>query len=234
MIVLLSPSKTLDLESKIKTSSASIPEFLDFSKELIKEFKNYSSKDLAKLMKISENLANLNYDRFQNFNKQKDRQALFTFKGDVYKDIEIENYSQKDLDFAQKTIRILSGLYGILKPLDLIRPYRLEMHLKTPYWKNKIYKSLNSKEIINLASNEYFSAVDTNKVNAKIYQIFFKEKKGDQFKIVAIYAKRARGSMANFIIKNKITKPEELKKFNEKNYKFNKKLSSENEFVFTR
>ncbi len=245
MLVLLSPSKTLNLESKIKTENFSKPRLLKYTKELVKEFKRYSSKDLEKMMKVSKKIADLNYERFHNFsfpfNKGNSRQALFTFKGDVYKDIDLENYSEKDLDFAQKQIRIISGLYGVLKPLDLMQAYRLEMHLKTLYWKDKVtqflkenLKESKTKNIINLASNEYFSAINPEELNANIYKIDFKEKKGEQFKIIAIYSKRARGTMSNFIIKNKITKPEDLKNFKENGYKYNKSLSSERDFVFTR
>ncbi len=159
----------------------------------------------------------------------------------MYKDIDVENYNEKDLNFAQKQIRIISGLYGVLKPLDLMQAYRLEMHLKTDYWKDKVtqfikedLKESKTKNIINLASNEYFSAVNPKNLEADIYKIDFKEKKEDQFKVVAIYAKRARGTMSNFIIKNRISKPEELKDFKENGYKYNKSLSSERDFVFTR
>ena len=245
MLVLLSPSKTLNLESEIKTDNFTKPKLLKYSKELLKEFKNYSSEDLEKMMKVSKKIADLNYERFHNFsfpfNKKNSRQALFTFKGDVYKDIDVYNYNEKDLNFAQKQIRIISGLYGVLKPLDLIQAYRLEMHLKTDYWKDKVTNFLKddlieskTKTIINLASNEYFSAVEAKDLDANIYKVDFKEKKGDQYKIIAIYAKRARGTMSNFIIKNRIAKPEEIKDFKENGYKYNKNLSSERDFIFTR
>ena len=245
MLILLSPSKTLNLNSEIKTQNFTKPKLIKYTKELIKEFQKYSSEDLEKMMKVSKKIADLNYERFHNFsfpfNKGNSRQALFTFKGDVYKDIDVENYNEKDLNFAQKQIRIISGLYGVLKPLDLMQAYRLEMHLKTDYWKDKVtqfikedLKESKTKNIINLASNEYFSAVNPKNLEAGIYKIDFKEKKEDQFKIVAIYAKRARGTMSNFIIKNRISKPEELKDFKENGYKYNKSLSSERDFVFTR
>jgi len=243
MKVLISPAKTLDESKQGYCEEYSMPELLIHSKELINEFKRYSVNDLMKMMKVSEKIAQLNYQRFQSFSfpftQDTAKQALLMFKGDVYKDIDVKNYNHEDFKFAQKTVRILSGLYGVLKPLDLIQPYRLEMHLRTKYWLDKvtnyfIKELVNGEVIVNLASEEYFSAIDKSKINNRIVKISFKENKGGQYKIVAIYAKRARGTMTNYIIKNKISKVEDLKKFNLNNYSYNEQFSSENELVFTR
>ncbi len=243
MIILLSPSKTLDLSEQDKIKTFSTPSLLNYSKELISEFKKYSKEDIAKLMKISDKIAELNYNRFQNFKfpltLDNSKQALLAFKGDVYKDIDVDNYSNNDVNFAQKHVRILSGLYGVLKPLDLIQPYRLEMHLKTKFWKDKVtnyfLKNVDKNEvIINLASQEYFNSVDTNKIPNRIIKIIFKELKGKDYKIIAIYAKRARGTMTNYIIKNKIENIEKLKKFNLDGYKFDDNMSRKNGFIFVR
>jgi cytoplasmic iron level regulating protein YaaA (DUF328/UPF0246 family) len=195
------------------------------------------------MMKVSEKIAELNKKRFNSFSfpltKNNSKQALLMFKGDVYKDIDVENYNKENFKFAQKTVRILSGLYGVLKPLDLIQPYRLEMHLKVKYWKDKVTKyfldELRTDEVIvNLASEEYFSALDIKEIKNRVVKVSFKERKDDQYKIVAIYAKRARGTMTNYIIKNKIENINDLKKFNLNNYSYNEQLSSENEFIFVR
>jgi len=243
MKILISPAKTLDESKQGFCQEDSIPELLSHSKELINEFKQYSVTDLMKMMKVSEKIAKLNHERFQSFSfpftQDTAKQALLMFKGDVYKDIDVKNYNKDDFKFAQKTVRILSGLYGVLKPLDLIQPYRLEMHLRTKYWVDKVtnyfIKELGDDEvIINLASEEYFSAIDKNKIKNRIVKISFKEKKDGQYKIIAIYAKRARGTMTNYIIKNKIEDVNDLKKLNLNNYCYNEKISSENELVFTR
>lgn len=241
MLILLSPSKTLDFHSAKKTESFSLPQLLDYSKELISEMKKLSAKDIAKMMKISEKLAELNHERYQNFHfpftPKNSRQAILAFIGDVYRDIDTAHYSEEDFQFAQSQIRILSGLYGYLRPLDLIQPYRLEMKYKAPYWRDKVTTQIAKEPlqpIINLASNEYSSPVDFKALPHPLFTIFFKEKKGPDYKIVALYSKIARGTMANWIIKNRITKPEDLKKFQEDGYKFSPKLSIKNNLVFIR
>lgn len=198
-------------------------------------------------MKVSTKIAKLNHERFQNFNTPFDldnaRQALFAFIGDVYKDITPHEYNIKQLMFAQEHVRTLSGLYGVLKPLDLIQPYRLEMHLKTDFWKPHVTKYIKQdlkehkyKTILNLASKEYFKALDTKKLTSttKIINVHFKEKRDNDYKIVAIYAKIARGTMTNYIIQNSITDPSDIKHFNEDGYKFRPKLSTPKDLVFTR
>jgi cytoplasmic iron level regulating protein YaaA (DUF328/UPF0246 family) len=220
------------------------------------ELKKFSISDLEKLMGISKKLAELNFTRFQNFEKKFDlknsRQALLAFDGDVYAGIEKNNFSEKDFTFAQNHIRILSGLYGLLRPLDLIQPYRLEMGTDFKkckflsknlyeFWGDKISKTLDelaiaqsAKHIVNLASEEYFSAINPKKISTKIINCVFKEKKGDALKIVGINAKKARGLMTNFAIKNKISDVKKLQEFSEEKYRFNKNLSDESNFIFTR
>lgn len=250
MIALISPAKTLDLDP-IDLATFTEPEFRKEIKELAGIMKKKSSADLQELMGISENLALLNRDRFKNFSNdftlENSKPALFTFKGDVYRQMEVENYSEEQLAFAQDHLRILSGLYGLLKPLDLIQPYRLEMGIKLAnkkasdlygFWQHKITQALNEATtdgaIINLASREYFKAVDQKKLKAKVIQFSFKEFRDGKYKIIAIYAKQARGAMANYIIENQINKPEQLKLFDLDRYEYSEKLSTDAEWVFIR
>ncbi len=252
MIILISPAKSLDFSTKFNCETYSIPEFLPESKKLALELKKFSCSDLEKLFHVSKNLAELNFKRFQNFSNKADlknsRQALLAFDGDVYAGINKINFGKKDFDFAQKHLRILSGLYGLLKPLDLIQAYRLEMGTDFKkfdfiaknlyeFWGDKITQSINlssEKTVISLASEEYFSAINLKKIKAAVVNIIFKEQKAGKLKIVGINAKKARGLMVNFIIKNKITKVEELKGFAEAGYKFDSKLSSEKSFLFVK
>jgi cytoplasmic iron level regulating protein YaaA (DUF328/UPF0246 family) len=254
MLIILSPAKSLNFEAKIPKTETTIPKFLSESKILVDKLKKLSCGDVAKLMKISPKLAQLNWQRFQNFNpnfnSQNSKPALFLFDGDVYKSMNIGKYNKADLDFAQNHLHILSGLYGILKPLDLMQPYRLEMgtNLKEilgknlpQFWQEKIADFLNSeiqkqqdKTIINLASEEYFAAIDENKINAKIINIIFKEKQGSSYKTIGIFAKKSRGLMADFIIKNKIKKTEEIKNFTVEKYQFKPEFSDQLNWHFYR
>ncbi|MBP7710500.1 MAG: peroxide stress protein YaaA [Rickettsiales bacterium] len=251
MLTLLSPAKSLNLESSISHPDFTLPHFAKEANQLASELKKLAASDLEKLMKISKNLAELNHQRFQNFSNkftlQNSKQALLAFDGDVYKPIEVAKFSDADFAFAQKHLRILSGFYGLLKPLDLMQPYRLEMgtafdknfFTKNLYqfWGDKISQQLDlerPEHIINLASEEYFAAVNHKKISTKIINITFKENKNGTYKIVGIHAKKARGLMANFIVKNKISKPEDLKKFDLEKYSFKQELSSESNFVFVR
>lgn len=260
MLILLSPAKSLDFKSPLKTQTHSLPHFTSEIKILSTQFKKLSTADLEKMMGISEKLSQINFERFQNFSEKFDfknsRQAILAFDGDVYSKIEKENYSEKDFEFAQNHVRILSGLYGLLKPLDLIQPYRLEMgtDLKNStvgknlavknlyqFWGDKISNYLNEtivkskvKNIINLASEEYFLSVKSSAIKTPITNIVFKEEKNGKLKIIGMNAKRARGMMTNFVIKNKITDVEKLKKFKQDGYNFNQKLSQNRELVFTR
>ncbi|WP_428086569.1 peroxide stress protein YaaA [Candidatus Thioglobus sp.] len=249
MLAIISPSKTQNFSSP-DIHDYSLTRQLDESKLLVDILKTKSQNELAKLMSISEKLAKLNYDRFQQFslpfNFDNAKQALLAFKGDVYNGIDAPSLSKQDLTFAQDNLRMLSGLYGVIRPLDLIAPYRLEMGTKLAnpkgknlyqFWGDKISQVLNEDEpkvIINLASNEYFKAVDQKALKARIINIAFKELKNDQYKIIGIYAKRARGLMARFIIKNRINNPEDLKAFSLEGYRFKEQLSEQDAWVFTR
>jgi cytoplasmic iron level regulating protein YaaA (DUF328/UPF0246 family) len=252
MILVLSPSKSLNYDKQIITDKFTEIDFPEKTEKLVKKLKKFNPKEIGNLMSISAKLSDLNYERFQtfsnDFNNINSKQAIFAFTGDVYRGLDAENFNQEDLDFAQRHVRILSGLYGLIKPLDLTQPYRLEMGTSLEisakeknlyaFWKTEITKKLNEElkgdVLINLASNEYFKSIDTKQLKSKILIINFKENKGDKFKIVAIYAKVARGYMANYIVKNKIDSIEHLKGFDYDNYSFNEELSSEWEFVFTR
>ncbi len=255
MIVLLSPAKSLNYDSQVSCSNHTIPHFKKEAFELSSELKKLSSAELKNLMKISDKLADLNCARFKNFSNKFDlnnsKQALLVFDGDVYKPIAVEKFDDSDFIFAQKNLRILSGLYGVLKPLDLMQPYRLEMgtsfgknfSVKNLYnfWGDKISKYLDEEcklsgveALINLASEEYFSVINAKKISSKIVNIIFKEKKGDDYKIIGISAKKARGLMTNFIIKNKITNYRDLKNFDSEKYFFSKEKSDDCNFVFIR
>ena len=252
MITVISPAKTLDFDTPSTTSKKSKPIFATRTKSLIDVMRKKSPKDLSKLMGISQKLAELNVERFQTFGKSSktSKQALLAFKGDVYMGLEAEKYSEKDLSFAQKNLRILSGLYGVLKPLDLIQAYRLEMgtRLKTDnykslyeFWGEEIGAALQKElgdhrnnSLINLASTEYFKSVSAQSLPGKIITPVFKDYNKGTFKILSFFAKRARGAMATFIIKNRINKPDDIKGFSEDGYAYNETYSTENQWVFTR
>jgi len=249
MLAVISPSKTQDF-TKTDIVKYSQTRQAKQTLELIDILKLKSKDDIAKLMSISEKLANLNFDRFQEFsnefNLNNAKQAILAFKGDVYNGIDAPSLTADDLDFAQENIRMLSGLYGVIRPLDLIQPYRLEMGTKLAnpkgknlyeFWGDGISKVLNideSETLINLASNEYFKGIDKKSLNANIIDIVFKENKNGKYKVIGIYAKRARGLMVNFIIKNRINNAEKLKEFNAEDYTFNTNISDEKTWVFTR
>lgn len=254
MITVISPAKTLDFCRQELTEKHSVPDFLSDSKTLVTQLKKLPAGELAELMGISPKLAELNADRFrswkQPFDTENAKQSLLAFKGDVYTDIETDRFSPADFDFAQKHLRILSGLYGILRPLDLMQPYRLEMgtRLETrrganlyAFWGTKITEALNSaiaesgsKVLVNLASNEYFGSIVPDKLDAQIITPVFKDTKHGKLKIISFFAKRARGMMANHIIRKRITDPLQLKKFKVAGYKFDRSLSTESEFTFVR
>lgn len=254
MLILLSPAKSLDYESPIPTKRHTQPRFLADSEILVKKLRTMSPKALGKLMSISDKLADLNAERYatweSDFTPENSRPCLFAFTGDVYQGMELSLWKTPDFTLAQKQIRILSGLYGVLRPLDLMQPYRLEMGTKlvTPrgknlydFWGEKITDLLNSdlknsgsNYIINLASNEYFSSVKKKKLDGEIITPVFKDDKNGKYKIISFFAKKARGMMADYIIRNKITTIADLKKFNTAGYKFNKTESTETELVFLR
>jgi uncharacterized protein len=250
MLILISPAKTLDY-SDPKFQEFSQPEFTSDIKALVQVMKKKSASEIAELMDISANLAELNERRYKTFQKDftfgNSKQALLAFKGDVYTKIDVDNYSKEDFEFAQKHLRILSGLYGLLKPLDLIQPYRLEMgtRLETQkgknlyeYWGTKIAKTINQlagdAPLINLASQEYFKAVDQKALKPKVITIHFKEFKNGSYQTIGFFAKQARGMMANFAIKDKIVEPEELKAFQEDRYEYAETHSTKSDWVFVR
>ena len=249
MLAIISPSKTQDF-SECNIDIFSQTRQLESSNELIGILKSKSKSQISKLMSLSEKLSELNFDRFQKFKLpftlDNAKQAILAFKGDVYNGINAPDLSSEDLEFAQSKVRMLSGLYGVVRPLDLIQPYRLEMGTKLSnakgrdlydYWGSEISNVLNEDEpdlIINLASNEYFKAIDKNTLKANILDIVFKEKKGETYKVIGIYAKRARGLMINYIIRNRLENPEALKDFSDEGYRFDKDLSSDSSWVYLR
>lgn len=252
MKVVISPAKKLDFETECTFSEKSNPNFLDKTENLVQELKKLNQNDISQLMKLSPALSELNHKRFQKFSTKKNdtwgKQAVYAFNGDTYTGLDIKSFDKSDVKRAQKDLRILSGLYGVLKPLDLIQPYRLEMGTRFKmnkcknlyeYWSDEVTEALKketqSKEVlINCASKEYFDVINQKHLERKIITPVFKELKNGEFKIISFNAKKARGAMAKYIVKNKLTEPEQIKNFNEDNYKFNKKLSNETEYVFTR
>jgi uncharacterized protein len=253
MLLLISPAKTLDFD-EAGAASYTQPRMLNRSQELVELLKSKSEDTLMELMSISEDLAELNYKRYQSFSTpftpENAKQALLAFKGDVYAGMGAEDFTAEEMEFAQEHLRILSGLYGLLRPLDLMQAYRLEMgtrmqneHGKNLYefWGGEITELLNKdlketkgEAVVNLASKEYFSAVKTAGLEGKLYNIDFKEHRKGKYKIIAFYAKKARGMMCRYAIKNSFTEPEQLKGFDMDGYAFNEELSSVQEYVFTR
>lgn len=248
MLIVLSPAKSLDFDTKFNCPNSTKPRFQNETSLLIENLKHLTSDDLQELMAISKKLGDLNYQRFQDFKNNFERQAILAFDGDVYDGIDKEKYREKDFNFAQEHVVILSGLYGLLRPLDLIKPHRLEMgtdfknikfFIKNLYefWGEKIISEINknpAKIIVNLASQEYFFAINSKKINKKIIEIIFQEKKDGIMKTIGINSKKARGLMTNFAIKNNIIDPQNLQKFHQENYRFNPSLSSDEKWFFTR
>lgn len=254
MISVISPAKTLDFESQPFTSEHSQPLFQKESERIIAKLKKTSRKKIREMMDISKDLAELNYERYQDwkpeFNTENSKQALFAFKGDVYLGLDAQNLDDSDVDFAQEHLRILSGLHGVLKPLDLIQPYRLEMgtSLKVgrrddlyAFWKDKLYKVINediansnSNILLNLASNEYFNAIDKKKIKADIVKADFKDFKNGEYKVLSFFAKKARGMMSRFILQNKINDIEGIKAFDSDGYYFSPNDSKEDHLIFLR
>jgi len=251
VLIVISPAKTLDFETAPSTANCSQPRFLPQSQQLIDELKVLSTADIASLMKLSDKLAALNMARFQTwqkpFNLDNAKQALLAFKGDVYTGLDADTLNDAELDFAQHHLRILSGLYGVLKPLDLMQPYRLEMGTKFAnkkgkdlyqFWGSQLRESiaaeLNDGVLINLASNEYFKAVEAKKLKARIITPVFKDWKNGQYKIISFYAKKARGLMSRYIIDHSINEPENIKDFGREGYRFSPEMSHADEWVFLR
>ncbi len=253
MIIVISPSKTLDFSAN-PFHTHTLPRQLGNSQELIDTVKQLSAGELADLMKLSEKLSQLNWQRYRDFKRpftlDNSKQALLSFKGDVYGGIDADNYSADDFAFAQKHLRILSGLYGALRPLDLIQPYRLEMGTRLAnnngknlyeFWGDQvtelINKDLENQEtplLINLASNEYFKVIKPKVLQVPVLTLNFKENKAGVYKTIGIHAKRARGLMTDFMIKNRVTDASQIKAFSDSEYVFNEGLSSEKEWVFSR
>lgn len=250
MIILLSPAKTLDFKSDVKISDMSEPCFLKEANELARFLKGFMPSDLVSIMGISDKLADLNYNRYQEWNTSDNekKQAVYAFKGDVYTGLEVDNIS--NIKYLQSHLRILSGLYGYLRPLDIIQPYRLEMGTKLnnlkgkdlyAFWGDKIsdrikkdLQTLNNKFIINLASNEYFNSVSKYIPNDNVITPIFKDYKNGKLKVVSFFAKKARGIMTKYIVDNELKDIESIKVFNGAGYAFDDALSSEREWIFIR
>ena len=254
MLAITSPAKTLDFDSPAPTRKHTEPLFLDESGELINELRELAPPDLADLMGISSKLAELNADRYATwrtpFTRRNARQAILAFKGDVYLGLDAYAYTERDFTWAQKHVRILSGLHGLLKPLDLIQPYRLEMgtRLETgrssnlyEFWGGKITDALNEaiaaqKQplLINLASNEYFNVLDAGRIDARIVTPTFKDLKNGRYKFLSFFAKKARGAMISHIVRNRVSTLKALRAFDWQGYRFSKEQSRGDGWVFLR
>lgn len=253
MLLVISPAKNLDFETPAVTQTASQPRYLAESKQLIKQLKQFSVQDIASLMSLSDKLAGLNLGRYQTwstpFNADNAKQAVLAFNGDVYTGLDAATLDEAGFEFAQQHLRILSGLYGVLKPLDYMQPYRLEMGTKLAntkgkdlyaFWGDALKQSLEAEPaladgiLINLASNEYFKAVNAKQLNVRIITPVFKDAKNGQYKMISFYAKKARGLMSRYIIDHKITKPDAIKNFNSEGYYFSAEQSKGDEWVFLR
>ncbi len=253
MLMIISPAKTLDYESPLATETYTQPDYLDDACELIDQLKELEPHQVSNLMSISDKLGQLNAERFRDwhtpFTPDNARQAILAFKGDVYTGLDAESFNEDDFAFAQKHLRMLSGLYGLLKPLDLMQPYRLEMGTKFEnrrgkdlyaFWGSKLTDTLNrqlaedDQVLVNLASNEYFKSVQTKKLDGRLVTPQFKDWKNGKYKIISFYAKKARGLMCRYAIQNRITQADDLKGFNLEGYYFSEEQSDNNNWVFLR
>ena len=254
MLIVISPAKTLDFEHVNDNLPMTNPRFIEHSKVIMNSLKELDSYSIGKLMKISDKLSSLNKERFDTWEHtlEKSKHCLLAFQGDVYKGLDVGSFTDEDLFYANEHLRILSGLYGVLRPFDGINPYRLEMGSKLEvgedknlyeFWKDTLKKSIHEElkkheesTLINLASKEYFKSIEAieKEKDIKVITPMFKEFRNGEYKIIALKAKRARGLMSRYIIQNKINNPEELKAFNEDGYEYNEELSTEKEWVFTR
>jgi hypothetical protein len=258
MLAVISPAKTLDFTTVAPTRKHSVPVFLEESKKLIANLREQSPSDISSLMRISSKLADLNYQRYAEwktpFTAKNAKPAMLAFNGDVYMGLEANGYSERDFSWAQRHLRILSGLHGILKPLDLIQPYRLEMgtQLRTErgkdlyaFWGNKVTAALNcalreqtaqhkQPILINLASNEYFNVLDTKSIDARIITPTFRDLKNGRYRFMSFFAKKARGLMSSYIVKNRVSTQKALKAFDWHGYYFSDELSRGDEWVFLR
>ncbi|ATH08011.1 peroxide stress protein YaaA [Halobacteriovorax marinus] len=252
MLVIVSPAKKLDFDSRPPIDQYEQPKFLDKSRKLIQELRKCSASEISKMMKLSESLTKLNMERYQSFKTpftpKNAKQAIYSFMGDTYVGFDASTLSEKSMQYAQDHMRILSGLYGVLAPLELIQPYRLEMGTKFSiagnknlyeYWKEDLTKEMNAllcdkKILVNCASNEYSGAIDFKSIEGRVITPIFKDSKNGEYKIISFYAKKARGMMARYIVENKINSVAKLKKFNTDGYYFDESSSTENELVFLR
>ncbi|WP_420001141.1 peroxide stress protein YaaA [Acinetobacter sp. LF10] len=254
MLALISPAKTLDYETALPTDTYTQPRLLEQSQQLIDVCRKLSASEIASLMTVSEKIANLNVERFRDWNADFDfsnaRQALFAFKGDVYTGLDAYHLKDQEIDFAQQHLRMLSGLYGLLRPLDLMMPYRLEMGTKLKnkrghnlyeFWGSIITDQINqdlaeidAKVLVNLASEEYYKSVNEKKIQAEIIKPVFLDQKNGKYKVISFYAKKARGLMARYLIENKLSQVEQLKAFDSEGYYFDAESSSNKELVFKR
>lgn len=253
MLMLISPAKSLDMQASYPAIKTTTIPFLEDSQLLIDQLQELNPEEIKNLMGISEKLAELNYQRFQDWvakGSELECPALFAFKGDVYQGIAAGNFQQDEIAYAQKNLRILSGLYGLLRPLDKMQAYRLEMGTKFnntrginlyAFWGNKITDLVNkellenqSTEVVNLASNEYFKAIKKKELKQEVVTPIFKDYKNGKYKIISFYAKKARGMMVAFAVKHKIQKAEQLKDFTSAGYYFSAEESNAMEWVFLR
>ncbi len=254
MLIVISPAKTLDYSSSLTTELSSMPDFIDDSAELVERMRELSPPEIERLMGISKKLADLNFGRFLNWNRQishdNARQAVLAFKGDVYVGLEAGRFSDDELQYAQAHLRILSGLYGVLKPLDLMQPYRLEMGTRITtsrggnlyeFWGDKPTQALNnqlrtlkSNTLLNLASREYFKVINPERLDAEVVTPVFKDRRKGTYKIISFFAKKARGLMSAWVIQNRIQNTTDLKKFALDGYRYCDASSQVNELVFLR
>lgn len=250
MLIVISPAKKLDYTSAVNSPLTTQPALIDHSEELAQELKTLAPQDVSSLMSLSDKLGALNFERFQEwqtpFTEENARPAVLAFKGDVYQGLDADSMSDEDLRWAQDHLRILSGLYGLLRPLDLMQAYRLEMGTKFAnprgadlyqFWGDIITDELNktdSSVLVNLASNEYFKSVRKKAIGARIITPVFMDKKNDKYKIISFYAKKARGLMSSYIIRNRITEVEQIKNFDTDGYSYNAALSEADQWVFVR
>ncbi|MFW2371676.1 MAG: peroxide stress protein YaaA [Gammaproteobacteria bacterium] len=254
MLIVISPAKTLDYKTPPKTQTYTTPDYLDQSQILIDRLRLLSSLDISELMNVSSKIAELNFDRYEAwqtpFDQDNAKQAVLAFKGDVYTGLDADSLSIQDLQYAQKHLRILSGLYGLLRPLDLMMPYRLEMGTRLDnkrgknlyeFWGmqitealNKQLKAVKSEYLINLASNEYFKSVKPKHVKGQLITPAFKDYKNGQYKMIGVYAKKARGLLSRYIIENRLSDPNDIRAFDCEGYAFNDSQSSDEQWVFTR
>ena len=253
LVTIISPAKKLDYSPVEKNIDSTIPSLLEHSNELIKDLKSLNPQEVSSLMSLSDKLGALNYERFQEwktpFTKSNSKQAILAFKGDVYQGLDAESLSETELIWAQKHVRILSGLYGILKPMDLMQPYRLEMGTKFAtkrgqnlydFWNSIITEELNKNfssdntNLLNLASNEYFKSINVSELKANVISPVFMDKKNGKYKIISFFAKKARGLMTRYVIKNRIEDINDIQNFEEGGYFFNEEMSEYNKPVFCR